>query len=115
MGRDYLDAMLLLSGLEVVAVYEVANGYWGNSAEAPPWWLVLTKAGPVVIGWRKRVISINWKDTPVRAKLTGDDQTTSDLEGCHAWTYAKAVEYLRALQNAIDCAATPPRRPAVTP
>ncbi len=97
MERKYLDALLLLAGIEPIAVYEVANGYWGKREDAPPWWLVLTKAGPVVIGWCKRVISINWSDTAVRIKMTGDDQTTSELEYCHAWGYTKAVEYLSRL------------------
>lgn len=108
MERKYLDALLLLAGIEPVGVYEVANGYWGApraGEPAPaPWWLVLTKAGPVVIGWRKSVISINWADTSVRARMTGDDQTTSDLEYCHAWGYAKAVEYLQTLRKALDVA-----------
>jgi len=103
MERKYLDALLLLAGIDPIGVYEVANGYWGKRDDAPPWWLVLTKAGPVVIGWRKRVISINWKDTPVRAKMTADD-VTSELDYCHAWSYSKAVEYLRTLQSALEVA-----------
>lgn len=111
MERKNLDALLLLAGIEPVAVHELANKYWpdnGHYAQIRrdmPWWLVLTKAGPVVIGWRKRVISIDWRDTSVRAKMTGDDQTTSELEYCHAWGYAKAVEYLQTLRSAIDIAA----------
>ena len=103
MERKYLDALLLLAGITPVAVYEVANGYWGKREDAPPWWLVLTKAGPVVIGWRKRVISINWADTGIRAKMTTDD-VTSEMDFCHAWGYSKAVEYLRTLQSALDAA-----------
>ena len=106
MERKKLDALLLLAGIEPVAVHEIANKYWGDSeiGRANPWWLVLTKAGPVVIGWRKRVISINWACTSVRAKMTADDQTTSELDYCHAWTYAKAVEYLATLQSALALA-----------
>lgn len=108
MERTHLDALLLLAGIEPVAVHELANKYWPDCETYAqlrrdnPWWLVLTKAGPVVIGWRKRVISISWEDTQVRSKLTGDDQTTSDLAYCHAWSYAKAVEYLGALKHALN-------------
>lgn len=106
MERKTLDALLTLAGIEPVAVHEISNKYWGDSeyGRANPWWLVLTKAGPVVIGWRKRVIAINWADTQVRAKMTADD-TTSELEYCHAWTYGKAVEYLTTLRSALDLAA----------
>ena len=111
MERKTLDALLTLAGIEPVAVHELANKYWPDcDAYAQirrdnPWWLVLTKAGHVVIGWRKRVISINWAETGIRAKMTADDQTTSELEYCHAWTYAKAVEYLSTLQSALKVAA----------
>lgn len=111
MERKTLDALLTLAGIEPVAVHELANKYWPD-CEAyakvrrdTPWWLVLTKAGPVVIGWRKRVISINWAETGIRAKMTADDQATSELEYCHAWTYAKAVEYLSTLQSALKVVA----------
>lgn len=111
MERKKLDALLTLAAIEPVAVYELANKYWPDcDAYAQlrrdnPWWLVLTTAGPVVIGWRKRVISINWEGTTVRGKMTADDQTTSELDYCHAWTYAKAVEYLSTLQSALRLAA----------
>lgn len=107
MQRTHLDALLRLSGIKPLAVYEIANQYWGQDSEvgrANPWWLVLTAAGPIVIGWRKRVISINWKDTYVRAKATIDEGVTSELDYCHAWSYAKAVEYLTTLQSAFNVA-----------
>lgn len=111
MERKYLDALLLLADIEPVAVHELANKYWPDSEVSDqlrrdtPWWLVLTKSGPVVVGWRKRVISINWSDTSVRAKMTGDDQTTSEPEYCHAWGYAKAVEYLQTLRKELELTA----------
>ena len=112
MERKTLDALLTLAGIDPVAVHQLANKYWPDcDAYAQlrrdnPWWLVLTKAGPVVIGRRKRVISINWAETGIRAKMTADDQTTSELEYCHAWTYEKAVEYLSTLQSALKLAAS---------
>ena len=111
MDRKKLDALLLLAGIEPVAVHELANKYWPDSdayaqiRRDNPWWLVLTKAGPVVIGWRKRVISIDWEGTTVRARMTRDDEVTTCLTGCHAWGYAKAVQYLQTLQSALEIAA----------
>jgi hypothetical protein len=112
MERKKLDALLLLAGIEPVAVHELANKYWPD-CEAyakvrrdTPWWLVLTKAGPVVIGWRKRVISIDWRDTAVRALVTSDD-TTKGEDHVHAWSYGDAVKYLAHLAYALNTAATP--------
>ena len=112
MERKKLDALMLLSGVEPVAVHELANKYWPD-CEAyaqlrrdAPWWLVLTKAGPVVIGWRKRVISISWKDTAVRALVTADD-TTKGEDHVHAWSYGQAVSYLAHIAQGLNTACTP--------
>jgi hypothetical protein len=63
---------------------------------ARPAWLVLTSFGLVEIGWRKRVIAIDWRETAVRALLTTDDVTISETH-VHAWSEDDAVRYLRAL------------------
>jgi hypothetical protein len=60
-----------------------------------PWWLVRTPAGLVQIGWRKRVINIDWSDTDVRTVVTSDDVTKTETY-VHAWSEAKALEYLSA-------------------
>jgi hypothetical protein len=65
-----------------------------------PWWLVKTPAGMIEIGWRKRVISIDWTDTNVRTTITSDDVTKSTTM-VHAWSIEKALEYLKALRAAM--------------
>lgn len=112
MERKKLDALLLLAGIEPVAVHEVANKYWPDNEHYAeirrdnPWWLVLTKAGPVVIGWRKRVISIDWADTPVRSIVTADDVTKGE-DHVHAYGYGKAVSHLANIARALNTASTP--------
>lgn len=107
MDRVKLDAILLLAGIEPVAVHEVANKYWPDSdhyAEIRrnnPWWLVLTQAGPVVVGWRKRVISISWTDTHVRSIVTTDDVTKGE-DHVHAYSYGKAVSHLSHIAFALN-------------
>jgi hypothetical protein len=102
MDRAKLDALLLLSGIKPVSVHEVANKYWPDDPHYAqirrdsPWWLVLTEAGPVVIGWRKRVISIDWTDTKVRTIVTTDEVTKGE-DHVHAYSYANAVKYLNRL------------------
>ncbi|NUP13827.1 MAG: hypothetical protein HOW73_47940 [Polyangiaceae bacterium] len=83
------------------------------------WALLCTPWGDVKIGWRKRVINIDWTDMVERAgagleyedrarvrsvfdgnELFKDDQTTKDATHVHAWGNAKAVEYLRAIYAA---------------
>ncbi len=55
----------------------------------------------VQIGWRKRVINIDWTDTPIRKVLTEDDVTKSESM-VHAYSTMKALEYLTAFGAEID-------------
>lgn len=55
-----------------------------------------TPKGLIQIGWRKRVISIDWSDTGIRRVVTEDDVTKDDTM-VHAYSYAKALAYLTAL------------------
>ena len=50
-----------------------------------------------VVG-RKRVISISWEETEVPVIVT-DDDVTKDHFLVHAYSYAKAVEYMTMLQR----------------
>jgi len=63
-----------------------------------PWWLVKTHLGLIEIGWRKRVISINWSDTKVKTIVTTDN-VTKDENGVHAYSVEDAVKYLKAWLN----------------
>lgn len=67
-----------------------------------PWFLVeVEHAGWVKLGWRKRVIDIDWGRTDIRVVVT-EDQVTKDETMVHAWDYAKAIEYLSALRVFIN-------------
>jgi hypothetical protein len=109
MSREFTEkhvrALCLLAGIEVVKVWQQDNQYWPaayvEARQRSPWFLVKTKAGMVQIGWRKRVLSIDWDDTPIRMVVTQDD-TTKDDAMVHAWSYEKAVEYLGRLAADID-------------
>lgn len=95
-------ALFLLAGIEVKKIYQIENPYWPDAyveeRKRSPWFLVHTPDGMMKIGWRKRVLSINWNDTSIRMLVTADS-TTKDLDHVHAWTYAKAVEYLEVLAS----------------
>lgn len=102
MTEQQVRAIFLLASIEVSGVYKTENNYWPSAPSYDdvrrknPWWLVKTPAGLVHIGWRKRVISIDWSDTSIRQEVTSDDVTKSETL-VHAWSYAKAVEYLADL------------------
>lgn len=101
MSEEEVKALFLLSGIEILKVWKVDNRYWPEvyvkERLGSPWWLVKTKFGCVEIGWRKRVIHIDWSDTEIRKEITEDDVTKSEIL-VHAWGYAKAIEYLTNLK-----------------
>jgi hypothetical protein len=94
------DLLACFPASTVCYVEKIPNGYW--SAASPygvnhPWLVVTTPVGRITIGWRKRVISIDWTDSSVN--LTADAIFPSEEVtkiGCliHAWGYDKAKEYL---------------------
>lgn len=104
MKEAKVRAIFELADIEVLGLYELANQYLPRCPEyqdlinATPWWLVKTKYGLIEIGWRKRVISINWEDTKLDFLVSEDDVTKSG-SGIHAWSYIKAVEYLSSLRR----------------
>jgi hypothetical protein len=109
MTENEAKSLLTIAGFHVGRTWELPNGYWPRNEHYAqiradnPWWLVQTEIGPIQIGWRKRVISIDWGacsfgHMPVRGIVTEDDVTKEDTL-VHAYTMAKAVEYLTALRS----------------
>jgi len=65
-----------------------------------PWFTITTKIGRIDIGWRKRVIVIDWSSTLIKKcaeELFPDEQSTKSVHMIHAWGYEKAKEYLDKL------------------
>lgn len=100
-SRKEIDAIFALAGFTVSKVWELANGYWPLAPDyddvREPWWLLLTEIGPVQIGWRKRVLHIQWDACEFRGLVTADEVTKENYY-VHAYTPEKAVEYLRELR-----------------
>lgn len=79
----------------------VPNKYLGES-EIYPWYQVFTTKGPITIGWRKRVIHIDWSemDNPIKSDiLFKEEDVTKSNYLIHAWGYEKAKEYITKILN----------------
>ena len=92
------------AGFELVYATVIPNGYSDHPVYfTTPWLEVTTSKGPIIIGWRKRVISINWSKSEITAKaeeLFKEEDTTKYDRLIHAWSYEKAVDYLSILADA---------------
>jgi hypothetical protein len=100
--EEQARGLFAVAGIPVSRMWKLENGYWPDGEhydqvrKENPWWLVKTPDGMIAIGWRKRVIQIDWADTPIRMTVTEDDVTKSETM-VHAYSYGKALEYLAAL------------------
>ena len=109
MKIEEVKGLFALAGIPVLNIKPLPDGY-GYSPEdqryyeTKPrcvWWFVKTALGWIEIGWRKRVISINWEDTPIRKIITTDD-VTKTLVSVHACDIPKAIGYLQVLAVEIN-------------
>lgn len=86
---------------------EVPNEYWTDHYGLDrPWLLVHTDIGIIKIGYRKRVVSIDWGETCLAAESSNAATLFPDvvLDGddpynVHAWSPEDAREFLERLLN----------------
>lgn len=99
-GKKQKAELLECFGDRALYVKEIPNGYCNDPCCMNlPWLIVTTKVGPIVIGWRKSVISIAWTDTdlPDAETLFPEDKVTKYGKLIHAWGYEVAKKYLDKL------------------
>lgn len=93
--------ILSLFGDRSIFVDEIPNGYCSEyCCKHLPWFIVTTKKGRIKIGWRKRVIHIDWEDSIIKEDadtLFPDEDVTKFGKGIHAWGLDKAKEYIDIL------------------
>ena len=81
-----------------IYVEEIPNGYCRQGCcRHLPWFVVTTAVGRIKIGWRKRVIEIDWTDTRGTADsdtLFPGEAVTKGARSIHAWSVEKAREYI---------------------
>lgn len=121
----FFDHKLRLRGILHAAgilgeVEWIPNAYWpeprpeeeDDYAEVrTPWMRVVTEHGHLIVGWRKRVIQIDWSatDIPISGSdvVANQDVTHGDMF-CHAWGWASAADSLKRLWSYVSDVATRP-------
>lgn len=88
------------SGFKDIKMTAIPNKYHQCSTCAP-WFDVETEFETICIGWRKRVISINWNNSSIgnMLHLFEDENVTKGETGIHAWGWDKAKEYLSRIHK----------------
>lgn len=107
MDLQTLVSLFAMANIEIISIKRLRNKYhpdthaYRDAIKSSPWWLVEIDIGVIEIGWRSSVIHIDWLHTGKkfdRHAVTTEDVTKSDTM-IHAWGYAKAIEYLRRIQQ----------------
>lgn len=85
--EDRLNRSVQLNG--------IANRYCPCDS-CPPWYILkITGLAPIILGWRKSVINIDWSRSGVDlSDLFSNQDVTKDEHMIHAWGYEKASDYL---------------------
>ena len=89
-----------------IFVEEIGNGYCKDWCCAHlPWFIVTTEIGRFTIGWRKRVISIDWSETVGTknpAELFSDEDVTKGTKSIHAWSVEDARRYVDSIMLSVS-------------
>lgn len=97
--QTHFKAVLDAAGFELYTMVPIENRY--DKRASSPWFVVATPFGEITMGWRKRVISIEWPKT-IEVDFEGlDKDTTHDRGMIHAWGYEMAEAHLRKIAPAM--------------
>ena len=91
-----------IAGFKSLVLRNIPNQYCldENCTVCSDWFYVKTEVGTILIGWRKRVINIDWSETGKDLdKFFWYDNTTQWEHGIHAWGYHKVLEYITKLHQ----------------
>lgn len=102
--KDKFEKLFVEAGFKDISMIEIRNEYCSiKSDHHLPWYRVKTELGTIKIGWRKRVIKIDWSmvNSPPEDVLSlfSDENVTKCDDYIHAWSYEKAQEYLSRIYN----------------
>lgn len=99
--RTHFTEMFVNAGFNGVTLDTIPNEYC-KCEMCAPWYRVTTSIGVITIGWRKRVIEIDWSelDRDLRRLFKSED-VTKGPHFIHAWGRDKATVYLSRIRHAV--------------
>lgn len=100
-GREQTEKLVACFDKSSTYIEQIPNGYCSDyCCVNRPWLIVTTPKGRIKIGWRKRVIVIDWTDSKIEAcaeAIFPGEDVTRDGRMIHAWGYEKATQYIAML------------------
>jgi len=105
--KEKTDIEKCFTDADFPAIYmeQIPNEYWGDKdpmALRSPWYNVATKIGFFKVGWRKRVLVLDWERTEVKTTadtLFQNEDVTKGERMIHCYGYGKATEYLKRVMS----------------
>lgn len=105
--KEFQDVFKNIYNLDQLKFKGIPNEYC-QCKHCASWFIVSTPDGDIKIGWRKRVIQIEWLKNYKIFKETFDSEDVTKGFGkwgnekyIHAWSIEKAIEYLNRAKNSI--------------
>lgn len=99
-AKEKSEIISLFTG-RAIFVEEIPNGYCSDyCCKHLHWFIITTNKGRIKIGWRKRVINIDWSDSIISENaetLFPSEDVTKFDKTIHAWGLEKAKEYIDKL------------------
>lgn len=101
-SRVHMRECFERAGYRDAQLVSITNGY--DSASYTPWYTAqVNDLPPLRIGWRKRVIHIDWLESKLNLEhLFSSEDVTRSGGFIHAWGYDKAAEYLTKIITALE-------------
>lgn len=97
-----LTELFKSAGFETIHVETIDNQYCSEACcYKSPWIIVSTIKGRIKLGWRKRVMNLDWSESDIKAvgtELFKGEETTTGKRYIHCWSKNKAIEYLKKLR-----------------
>lgn len=85
--------------IPVCSLTLIPSRYHDDKDYFGPWMRVHTPKNIITIGWRKRVMVVDWSESTlnVTTSIFAEEDVTKGEKMIHAWSEEKAVEYLRKI------------------
>jgi len=98
--REKFQKIFEDAGFKDIELTAITNKYC-ECNHCAPWYEVSTKQGEFSIGWRKRVIDIDWGGIQLENvdELFKNEDVTKGPTNIHAWGWDKAKDYLSLIYD----------------